>query len=69
MTAHGVIFGHGEGLDGTSEIASDDDIPARESTSEERRWSAIRKTTVCDLTYGGDVGAAPFLPVPVQIST
>ena len=30
---------------------------------------AMRKTTVCDLLYAGGLGAAPFLPVPVQMRT
>lgn len=44
-------------------------VLVKDSISEGRRCSDMRKTTVCVGTYGGGSGAAPFRPVPVQIKT
>ena len=74
-TAHGVATGHGAGLRGkvpspfTTDLLLPGTRPVRLSTSELSLWSDIRKIAVCAGTYGGGSGAAPFLPVPVQIRT
>ena len=84
MTAQGVEGGQaGEmvwatvGEDGDDDELADggeggDELSGRciiDAISDERRWSAMRNTTVCVGTYGGGGGATPLRPVPVQIST